>query len=85
MIFSLTSFKQNLYIIKYTTLFKHCKVIIVTSGDIMEREFKQIGNSWALFFTKTMLQILDINPEKDKVEIEFEKKVLTIKKSDKKM
>ena len=33
-----------------------------------------------MLFTKTMLQMLDVNPETDKVEIEFDKKKLTMEK-----
>ena len=46
----------------------------------MKKKFTRVGNSWALMFTKTMLQMLDINPETEQVEIEFEKKVLTLVK-----
>lgn len=46
----------------------------------MKRKFIPVGNSWGMIFTKTMLEMLDINPEKDKVEIEYDKKTLTIKK-----
>lgn len=47
----------------------------------MRKKFTKIGNSWAMLFTKTMLQILDINPETDDVEIEFDKKRLIIQKN----
>ena len=46
----------------------------------MKKKFIKIGNSWAMLFTKTMLQMLDVNPEKEQVEIEFDKKVLTMQK-----
>ncbi len=46
----------------------------------MKKKFITIGNSWAMLFTKTMLEMLDIDPEKEQAEIEFDKKVLTIKK-----
>ena len=38
----------------------------------MKRKFTKIGNSWAMLFTKTMLEMLDINPENEQVEIEFD-------------
>lgn len=47
----------------------------------MKRKFINVGNSWAMLFTKTMLEMLDVNPETDQVEIEFDKKVLRIEKS----
>lgn len=48
----------------------------------MKRKFTKIGNSWAMLFTKTMLEMLDINPEKEQVEIEFDKKTLIMKKEE---
>ena len=39
----------------------------------MNKKFTKIGNSWAMLFTKTMLEMLDVNPEKEQVEIEFDK------------
>ena len=48
----------------------------------MHRKFITIGNSWGILFTKTMLQMLDVNPETDQVEIEFDKKKLTMEKSE---
>lgn len=49
----------------------------------MKKKFTKIGNSWAILFTKTMIEMLDINPESEQVEIEFDKKVLKIKKEKK--
>ena len=42
----------------------------------MKKKFTKIGNSWAMLFTKTMLEMLDIDPETEQAEIEFDKKVL---------
>ena len=50
----------------------------------MKKKFTKIGNSWAILFTKTMLELLGVNPEKEQVEIEFDKNVITIKKENKK-
>ena len=47
----------------------------------MRKKFIKIGNSWAMLFTKTMLEMLDINPEVEQAEIEFDKKILIMKKS----
>ena len=47
----------------------------------MKKKFTKIGNSWAMLFTKTMLEMLDVNPEKDLVDIEFDKKVLKMEKN----
>ena len=46
----------------------------------MKRKFTKIGNSWAMLFTKTMIEMLDINPEIEQVEIEFDKKKLIMEK-----
>jgi len=46
----------------------------------MKRKFTKIGNSWAMLFTKTMLQMLEVDPEKEQVEIEFDRKRLIMEK-----
>lgn len=48
----------------------------------MKKKFINIGNSWAMLFTKTMLEMLDINPETEQADIEFDKKVMIIKKEE---
>ena len=48
----------------------------------MKKNFTKVGNSWAILFTKTMIELLDVNPETDSLEIVFEKNVATIKKSE---
>ena len=47
----------------------------------MKKKLTKIGNSWAILLTKTMIEMLDINPENEQVEIEFDKKVMKIEKS----
>lgn len=47
----------------------------------MKKNLTKVGNSWALLFTKTIIELLDIDPENDKIEMEVENKVLKIKKS----
>ena len=47
----------------------------------MKKKFTKIGNSWAILFTKTMIEMLDVNPENEQVELEFDKKVLKIEKA----
>ena len=49
----------------------------------MKKKFTKIGNSWAMLFTKTMLEMLDINPETEQAEIVFDKNVIIIKKEEK--
>ena len=46
----------------------------------MKKKFTKIGNSRAMLFTKIMLEMLDVNPEQEQVELEFDKKVLKIEK-----
>ncbi len=47
----------------------------------MKRKLFRSGSGWALFFPKTIIELLKINPEMDFVEIEIENDVLKIKKS----
>lgn len=35
----------------------------------MHKKFTQIGNSWGLIFSKTILELLNINPVLDKAEL----------------
>ena len=49
----------------------------------MKKKFTKIGNSWALLFIKTMMEMLEINPEIDMAEIEFDKKTIIVKKEEK--
>ncbi len=46
----------------------------------MERKLMKSGNGWALFINNTILQLLKINPETDKIECIVENDVLKIKK-----
>ena len=46
----------------------------------MERKLSRSGNGWALFVPSTILKLLKINPEKDRVEYQIENDVLKITK-----
>ena len=46
----------------------------------MERKLFRSGNGWALFINTTILNLLKINPETDKVEYQIENDVLKITK-----
>ena len=48
----------------------------------MKKKLYRSGNAWALLIQKAILQLLDINPEVDEVELEVEGKVLKVKKND---
>lgn len=47
----------------------------------MKKSLTKVGNSWALLLNKTLIELLDINPETDQIEMEVENKVLKITKS----
>ncbi len=47
----------------------------------MKRKLMRSGNGWAIFIPKTILKLIDIIPEKDKIELEVENKVLNVKKA----
>lgn len=46
----------------------------------MKRKLMRSGNGWAIFMSKTIIELLKINPEKDFLEIQIENDVLKIKK-----
>lgn len=48
----------------------------------MRKKLYQSGNAWVLLIQKAILQLLDINPEVDEVELEVENKVLKVKKAE---
>lgn len=49
----------------------------------MRKKLYQSGNALVLLIQKAILQLLDINPEVDEVELEVENKVLKVKKAEK--
>lgn len=49
----------------------------------MRKKLYQSGNAWVPLIQKAILQLLDINPEVDEVELEVENKVLKVKKAEK--
>lgn len=46
----------------------------------MKRKLFKSGNGWALFVSKTILELLKIDPEKDSIKLSMENDVLKIKK-----
>lgn len=48
----------------------------------MKRKLMHSGNGYALFVSKTIIELLKINPEKDFVEFEVENNILKITKAD---
>ena len=49
----------------------------------MKKKMYRSGNAWALLIQKAILELLDINPEEDEVELSVENKVLMVKKAEK--
>lgn len=49
----------------------------------MKKKLFKSGNAWVLLLQKALLELLDINPEEDEVELNVENKVLTVKKAEK--
>ena len=49
----------------------------------MKKKLYKSGNAWALLIQKVILQLLDINPETDELEIEVENKTLKVTKAKK--
>ena len=56
----------------------------IIRNKLVKRNLSKSGNGWALFMPKTIIELLDINPEEDQVEIEVENKVLKVKKAENK-
>ena len=48
----------------------------------MKKKLYKSGNGWALFLAKPVLELLDIDPENDQVEMEINNKILQVKKVD---
>ena len=49
----------------------------------MKKKLFKSGNAWVLLLQKAILELLDIDPEIDEVELEVENKVLKVKKAEK--
>lgn len=49
----------------------------------MKKEMYRSGNAWTLLIQKAILELLDINPEEDEVELTVENKILMVKKVEK--
>jgi len=48
----------------------------------MKKKLFRSGGGWALFLAKPVLELLDIDPESDQVEMEINNKILQVKKAD---
>lgn len=47
----------------------------------MRRSLSRSGNGWSIFLPKVIIELLEIDPKTDKIEMEVENKVLKIRKS----
>lgn len=47
----------------------------------MKKKLSRSGSGWALFMPKTLLELLDVDPENDMVKIEVENNVIKITKA----
>lgn len=50
----------------------------------MKKKLIKSGNAWVLLLQKAILELLDINPEEDEVELVVENKTLKVTKVEKK-
>ena len=48
----------------------------------MKMKLFKSGNAWVLLLQKPVLELLNIDPEKDEVELEVENKILKVKKAE---
>lgn len=48
----------------------------------MKKKMYRSGNAWALLIQKAILELLNINPEEDEVELTVENKTLIVKKAE---
>jgi len=46
----------------------------------MKKKLFKSGNGWAVFIAKPILELLNINPEQDLIELQVEKQELKIKR-----
>ena len=46
----------------------------------MHKKLFKSGNAWVLLLQKAIIELLDIDPEKDEVELTIEDKILKVKK-----
>ncbi len=55
-------------------------IIVVTRLYMIEKKFRNIGNSWGIIIPKAIIEGLSINPVLDKVEIYLENNEIRIRK-----
>ena len=55
-------------------------MIMVTEVAMIEKKFRNIGNSWGVIIPKAIIEGLGINPVLDKVELYLENNEIRIRK-----
>jgi antitoxin component of MazEF toxin-antitoxin module len=48
----------------------------------MKRKLSRSGSGWALFMPKTLLELIDVNPETDLLEVKVENDIVKITKAE---
>lgn len=48
----------------------------------MKKKLSRSGSGWALFMPKTLLELIDVDPEKDFLEVKVENNTVKITKAD---
>lgn len=48
----------------------------------MKKKLSRSGSGWALFMPKTLLELIDVDPEKDQLEVKVENNTVKITKAD---
>ena len=48
----------------------------------MKKKLTRSGSGWALFMSKTLLELIEVDPEKDMLEIKVENNVIKITKAE---
>ena len=55
-------------------------IIVATEVVMIEKKFRNIGNSWGVIIPKAIIEGLGINPILDKIEIYLENNEIRIRK-----
>ena len=57
--------------------------VYTNHGEVrMKKKLSRSGSGWALFMPKTLLELIDVNPEEDLLEVKVENNVVKITKAE---
>lgn len=48
----------------------------------MKKKLSRSGSGWALFMPKTLLELIDVNPESDLLKIQVDNNIIKISKAE---